>query len=285
MDRILAQMMVWYGTHRRRTNLRRTPENFGLEYRTVTFPSAGDDQVALSGWIVPAKAPKAVVLVCHGVDSGAQAMLPKAAMLQRRGYTSILFDFRGVGRSGGDYVTLGYRERDDVLGALEFAASCPELRGLPIFAIGESMGGAAVIRAAAADERIRAIVSESTYATLNDALCQRLKPLGPLSKHVARHCQRIGAERYQIDIADVSPERDIATMSPRPLLFIHDQLDIMCPRAETDRLFRAAKPPKERWDVPYAPHTFAYFVAPREYEARVVDFLDRASDLKARAAA
>ena len=40
-------------------------------------------------------------------------------------------------------------------------------------------------------------------------------------------------------------------------------------------LYAAAKGPKERWDVPYAPHTYAHMVAPREYERRVVDFLDR----------
>lgn len=276
MDRVLANLMIWYGTHRRGTNLRRTPAKFGLNFEEVTFPSLSAKHTMLSGWLIPAENPKGVVMLCHGIDSAAQSMLPKAALLQRRGYSSLLFDFRGTGRSGGDYVTLGYREGEDVLGAVAFLESLPAVRHLPILAIGESMGGSAVIRAAAASSAIRAIVSESTYATLNDALRQRLKVIGPFAQRVAERCHQIGAAKYDVDIADVSPERDIARMEPRPLLIIHDNLDVLCTRLETDRLFNAARSPKERWDVPYAPHTFAYMVSPGEYERRIVDFFDRA---------
>lgn len=277
MDRLLANAMIWYGTHRRGTNLRRTPANYGLDFQVVTFPSASTKHTPLSGWLIPAEKPKAVVLLCHGIDSAAHSMLPKAAMLRRHGFTCLLFDFRGTGRSGGEYVTLGYREAEDVLGAVSYLEAQPATRDLPILAIGESMGGSAVIRAAATCDRIRAIVSESTYATLGDALRQRLKLVGPLAKRVAEHCHQIGAEKYDVDIADVSPERDIGQIGARPVLIIHDNLDVLCTRSETDRLYAAASQPKERWDVPYAPHTFAYLVAPREYERRVVDFLNRAS--------
>ncbi len=282
MDRVIASLMVWYGTHRRGTNRGRTPATYSLPFTEVIFPSASGPSTQIFGWVVPADRPKGLVLLCHGIDSAAHAMLPKAAMLRRHGYSSLLFDFRGTGRSTGDFVTLGYREAEDVLGAIAYLESAEELRNLPVFAIGESMGGSAVIRAAAESERISALVSESTYATLSDALRQRLKVTGPFAPQIARHCERISAERYDIDIADVSPERDIARISGRPLLIIHDNLDVLCTRAETDRLFCAAHAPKERWDVPYAPHTFAFMVAPREYERRVVDFLDRAVELHTR---
>ena len=279
MDRLLANLVIWYGTHRRGTNRRRTPATFGLDSNEVTFRSASVQETQLCGWLVSAERPKGVVLLCHGIDSAAHAMLPKAALLRRHGFSCLLFDFRATGRSGGDYVTLGYREAEDVLGAVAFLDTVPTLRSLPILAIGESMGGSAVIRAAAASDRICGIVSESTYATLNDALRQRLKLIGPFARRVADHCHQIGADKYDVDIADVSPERDIARIGPRPLLIIHDNLDVLCTRSETDRLYEAANEPKERWDVPYAPHTFAYMVAPREYERRVVDFLNRAVEL------
>jgi pimeloyl-ACP methyl ester carboxylesterase len=276
MDRLLADLVIWYGTHRRGTNSHRTPATVGLEYQNVSFPSAGSNRAQLSGWLVSSAEPKGVVLLCHGIDSAAYSMLPKAELLVRHGFACLLFDFRATGRSGGTYVTLGHHEADDVLGAVEFVESLAPLRHLPILAIGQSMGGAAVIRAAARSDQIRAIVSEATFATLADALNRRLKLLGPFARRVSEHCHRIGAEKYQVDIANVSPERDIVKLGPRPLLLIHDNLDVLCPRAESDRLFAAASAPKERWDVPYAPHTFAQMVAPREYERRVVDFLSRA---------
>jgi len=276
MDRLLANLFVWYGTHRRRTRLHRTPASFGLEFTEVSFQSASVKETMLSGWIVPAEQPKAVLLLCHGIDSAAHAMLAKAALFARNGFTCLLFDFRGTGRSGGEYVTLGHHESEDVLGAVAFIESQPELNSLPIMCLGESMGGSAVIRAAAVCESIRAVVSESTYATLADALYQRLRPLGPFAKRVADRCHTIGIEKYDLCIADVSPVQVIERIAPRPVLLIHDNLDVLLPRVETDRLYAAAGEPKERWDVPYAPHTFAFMVAPRDYERRVVDFLDRA---------
>ena len=167
------------------------------------------------------------------------------------------------------------KEADDVLGALEFIKGRTELKGLPIFAIGESMGGSAVIRAAAQSPHIRGMVSESTYATLHDALWQRIKLLGPIASSVAKRCYIIGASRYGVQIADVSPERDITRFTPRPILLIHDKWDLLCTRKESDRLYDAAGEPKERWDVPYSPHTFAFMIHPKEYERRVINFFDQ----------
>jgi len=276
MVRLLANAMIWYGTHRRGTNMRRTPAKFRLAFREVSFPSANRDSAQICGWLIEARGEaKAVVLLCHGIDSSAQSMLAKAAMLSRNGFACLLFDFRGTGRSGGDIVTLGLREADDVLGAVEYVKGLEELRGLPLIGLGESMGGSAVIRAAAQCDAIRAVISESTYSTLTDALNNRLKLTGPFAKQIAEHCHAISAEKYDVQIPDVSPVRDIAALSPRPLFFIHDNFDVLCPRSQSDRLYEAAKEPKERWDVPYAPFIFAHLVAPREYERRIVDFLSR----------
>jgi uncharacterized protein len=276
MDRLLANLFVWYGTHRRRTNLRRTPAALGLPFEEVSFPSQSADQARIAGWLIPAPKPKAVVVLCHGIDSAACAMLPKAAMLHRNGYACLLFDFRATGRSCGDYVTLGDLEAGDVLGAVAYLDAVPQTSPLPLFAIGDSMGGSAVIRAASLCDRIGAVVSESTYSTLADALERRLKLLGPFAGRVAGHCHPIGASKYGVTIADVSPVRDIAALAPRPVLIIHDNLDVLSPRSDADSLYAAAGEPKERWNVPYAPHTYAYMIAPREYERRVVGFLDRA---------
>src|SRR5690348_8824416 len=193
MKNSLARLVTWYGTRRRTTLPRRTPADFGIEFKNVSFPSAHEDNVRLSGWLIPAHHPKAVIILCHGIDSTAASMLPKAAMLQRRGFTTLLFDFRANGRSEGACGTLGYREMDDVLGAVEFIQRRVTLRDLPIIGLGESMGGAAIIRAAARSEKICAVISEATFATLDDALRQRLKLLGPLAKSVASECYRLGS--------------------------------------------------------------------------------------------
>lgn len=273
----LAQFITWYGTRRRRTISRRTPADFGLNYYNTAFPSANEDVVNLSGWLVPAQDPKAVVILCHGHGGSRRGMLQKAVMLNRNHFTTLLFDFRACGSSEGNCRTLGLRETDDVLGAVTFLKHIPETRTLPMLVLGQSVGGAAAIRAAARSEHIRAVVTEATYAQLEAVLHRRVRLcVGPFASPVARTCYSLGTQKLGMDIREIAPERDIAQISPRPVMLIQDNLDIVCPRSESNRLFAAAREPKERWIVPRAPHTGAFRVAPREYERRVTSFLDRA---------
>lgn len=277
MKKTMADLLIWYGMHKRPSNPRRSPAHYGLKYSDVRFTSMSDN-VELAGWLTPAENARAVVILCHGIDGSALGMLSKAIMLHRHGFTTLCFDFRANGRSGGEFGTIGYREKDDVLGAVEFLSSNVLTQNLPIFAIGESMGGAAVIRAAAESDKIKAIVSEATFATLKQAILNRTKICGPFSTRVATNCERISRERYGLIIDAVDPEKDVATISPRPILFIQNAFDMLCTRRESERLFKAAGEPKERWIVPYSPHTFAYTVAPAEYERRVSQFLIKAAE-------
>ncbi len=201
-------------------------------------------------------------------------MLGKALMLRRHHWTTLLFDFRARGLSQGDHCTLGLRETEDVLGAVRYVAGRPDTESLPVFALGESMGGAAVLMAAARSPAIRGVVAEAAFASLDQAVNQHLKWfVGPFAPAVTASCRRIGKERLQLDTSAVVPENSIAAISPRPILIIQDGIDAVCPARETDRLFEAAGEPKDRWLVPVAWHCAAFAVARREYERRVSGFL------------
>jgi fermentation-respiration switch protein FrsA (DUF1100 family) len=274
-----AKLFAWYGTRPRPSTHRQVPSHLGLSYKNVSFLSAHSDRVRLSGWLIPARNPIGVVILCHGHGSTRSKMLRKAVMLNRYHFTTLLFDFRANGGSDGEYGTLGYRETEDVLGAVAYLDSRLDTCSLPVMALGESMGGAAVICAAARCERICAVVSEATFATLDDALMRRVKLcFGPFAPSVAESCSRIGEQDFGLKLSDVSPERDIAAISPRPILLIQDSLDVLCTRQESERLFNAAREPKERWIVPAAPHTYAFTVAPGEYAHRVSKFLTSAAE-------
>lgn len=277
MNISLAQLITWYGTRRRSTKLRRSPADYGLDYQNVIFHSVCEEGVKLAGWLVPAPKPVGVVILCHGHGGSRRGTLKKAVMLNRYHFTTLLFDFRASGCSEGSHRTLGLRETDDVLGAVNYIRQHPMLDHLPIMAIGHSMGGAAVIRAAARCEHIRAVVAEATFAQLEAVVHRRVRLcVGPFAGRIARNCNRLGALKLGTDLRNIAPEDDIARISPRPVLIIQDSLDIVCPRSETNRLFAAALHPKERWIVPRAMHTCAFRVAPREYERRISAFLLRA---------
>ena len=87
-------------------------------------------------------------------------MLDHAVVLARHGYGVLLYDARGMGRSGGRAMDFGWYGDRDVAAAVSFLASRPEVDPTKIGAVGLSMGGEEAVGAAALDQRIRAVVGE-----------------------------------------------------------------------------------------------------------------------------
>ena len=84
------------------------------EIEPVEFHSA--DGTRLAGWLAAGERDEAVVLL-HGYRCDRREVLPHADMLSDAGFTVLLFDFRNRGKSGGEFVSLGYHEREDILAA------------------------------------------------------------------------------------------------------------------------------------------------------------------------
>ena len=270
---MMARVCTWAGTRRRASTPRRTPQYYGFSYEDVHFLSGHSDQIRLSGWIIPAPDPQGIVVLCHGHTSTRARMLEKAVMLNAHHFTTLLFDFRARGLSEGDLCTLGAREADDVLGAVAFLKQRTDLRDLPIGALGESMGGAAVIQAAARTQDLRCLITEASYASLDRVVQQRLGlALGPFSEPVLQECRQISTNQLGLDISSVSPESQIPKVSPRPVFLITDGLDLTCSRHESDRLYAAAGAPKERWIAPTALHCLAFQAHREAYTDRVRSF-------------
>jgi pimeloyl-ACP methyl ester carboxylesterase len=246
-----------------------------VAYEDVSFPSAHADGVALSGWLLPCPDARGVVLLCHGIHSTRQRMLTAACMLRRHGFATLLFDFRGRGQSGGAFCTFGTREVDDIRGAVDYIKSRPELRDLPLGALGESLGAASLVLAMERDPRISAAVLEACFLSFERAVYHRVRwALRTGATRGVAAVARVCRDELGIDIAPVSPIDAIASLSPRPLLLIHDLFDWSCPRGDFDQLLARAGPPKERW-IAVAPHVCAARWSPKTYESRVASFFER----------
>ena len=79
--------------------------------------------------------------------------------------------------------------------------------------------------------------------------------------------------RTRTRLAD--PIRKVARIAPRGLLVIVPQEDRLIDARQGERLFEAAREPKELYMVPGAGHAEAYAIAPEAYRSRVLDFLER----------
>ncbi len=277
---LLPLGLAWAFTHPPRRLHRRTPRALGIPYFRVRLGTA--DGLRLSAWYAPAprardrRAPRGVVIVCHGYYGNRSCMLPHLRLLHRAGYAALLFDFRAHGWSGGRMATFGCKETLDLKAALDWVAARPRLRHVPVAVLGESMGAAVALLVASEDARVRAVVADSAFARLDAAVAGRLRLLGRVGAWVTPPTQRVGERLLGVRCADIAPEEAIARIAPRPVFLIHGACDTFIGPENAHRLLQAGGGNVTLWEAPGAAHCQCIAVAGQEYGRRVREFLESA---------
>lgn len=270
--------LAWYAAaqliQRRAPDAPADPADLGLDYEAVTFPSR--DGLRLGGWFVSGVAPvRGTVVFCHGHAGSLDPDLQYVPAFHRHGYNVLQFDFRAHGRSEGQRVSMGYYERLDLLGAVDFLLG----RGIDrVGVLGFSLGGAVAITTAAKCPAIAAVVSDGGFARIRPTLQIGIQARGVpawLARQLAPVVMRLAGWRLGCDPSAADPLRWIGQISPRPLLLIHGGQDLYVPRPEIEALYAAAGNPKDLWIVPEAEHRQVDRVRPVEYMSRVLGFFDR----------
>jgi uncharacterized protein len=260
----------------------RTPSSLGLRYQNVTFPSR-QDHLLLRGWFIPGILPNGsmtverTVIMVHGMHTNraTNLMLDLSGALSRNGIAVLAFDMRGHGESTPAPLGWGYFEQRDVLGAVDFLRSgslpYPEL-GHPRFigGWGISLGGVALLFAAAQEPAIKALVIDSAYATSETLVKGAFGPAFlfiPATRVIAQML-------YGLDYYTVRPVDVVAKIAPRPLLFINGANDtIVSPANMTELALAASTAPGahvQSWLVPHAGHIEAYPRMKNIYVQRLV---------------
>jgi fermentation-respiration switch protein FrsA (DUF1100 family) len=199
------------------------------------------------------------------------------ALVVRKGIAILAFDSRGNGESAPAPVGGGYFEQRDIQGAVDFLRTgpvpYPELgRPEAIGGWGISVGGDALIFAAAQEPAIKAIVVDSAYATLAEFM---VPAFGKYSIFIPG-TRYAALMLYGLDYANVRPVEVIAKIAPRPIFLIQGASDINVLPSNMVELAVAAKSAPDAhvqtWLVPKAYHTEAYNLVRNTYVDRMVNF-------------
>jgi hypothetical protein len=243
------------------------------------FSVRAADGIELRGWKVRARTPIANwVLLFHGVSDNRTGVLGHAELLLRHGYNVVMMDARAHGESGGTISTYGWKERYDTVAIAEALYSSEKVNH--VGALGVSMGAAIALQSGALEPRIEGVVAEDPFANLREVSYDYaglgLTPLlgrtlfRPATILAMRGIAKVGGFRPD----DVSPEKAVAARS-FPVLLICGTRDQRIPCRHAERIYVAARGPKELWVVAGAEHTAALGHAPAEYEDRVVAFFTK----------
>ena len=226
---------------------------------------------AVAGWFAPGQPGRGAVLLLHGVRGSRHSMTARSLFLHRLGIATLAIDLPGHGESPAPRITFGANESHGTAAALAWLARrCP---GERVGAIGVSLGAASLVLARP-DPAPAAVVLESMYPTIEEAVADRLAihvgaPAAMLAPALLWQMPwRLGVTTAQLHPIDALP----ALRSP--LLIAAGDVDRHTTLAETERLYAAARAPgKSLWIVPGAAHVDLHAFAKAEYERRVGGFL------------
>jgi alpha-beta hydrolase superfamily lysophospholipase len=243
------------------------------------------DGVTLSAWFFrPREANGDAVILMHGVGDTRRGVLPQAALFLKHGYSVLAPDSRGHGASGGDVITFGVRESDDVKRWTDWVV----LREHPkkLFGLGESMGAAILLKSLDAGARFDAVVAECSFSTFHQIAYDRLASVLGLNSRVGHLLLSALIEpaflyarlRYGVDLRSASP-LDAVRATNTPILLIHGTRDENIAPRHSRILHNANRSVTELWEVPGAFHTAAMSADPISYERRVTAWFSARSSV------
>ena len=270
----------------------RTAAEAGLtRYEDVTF-SPPDQNITLRAWWLPADEPRGAIVIVHGGGGNKTETWTKIPELSRdlqaRHFDVLTLDMRNHGESDSSLdgiPTFGPAEANDVIGAVNYIAG--RAPGLPVGALGFSMGGNVVIYAAARDKRIRGVVTTETFTDVASVLPNAAAASSGLPQWMLQPILWFAENLHGVPISKARGIEVVGSLEPGELFVIHNEADPIVPVGQAWFL-AAAAPDALQWitaapdpsnhsvDVapPWGTHTKSYMLYPQEYVDRVVAFFD-----------
>jgi uncharacterized protein len=241
-----------------------------LRAETVAFPSASGSTIR--GWLSRGTPNRGAILLLPGVRANRLSMTERARMLFSAGYSTLSIDFQATGESPGNAITFGWRERLDVIAAVETLKRA--LPGERIGVVGTSLGGAATVLAAR-DIDVHGAVLEAVYPSIDIAVENRLRlRLGALGAAMSPLLLAQLQPRLGVSPADLRPVDHIGQLRC-PVLIIGGGADQHTTVSDTWQLYEAAHAPKELWVLPQAGHVDFLRAGGGEYRRRVLAWFER----------
>ena len=267
----------------KRFTMTENPGDYGLVHEAVEF-SPPDRPIELRAWWLPASGARAALVFVHGGGDDNRNLpygggLALARDLVARRYALLMIDLRNYGESDGvpEGITFGDLEANDVLGAASFIARrAPDL---PVAAIGFSMGGATVLRAAARGAPLRAVVADSAFADARDVAAAFTVAATGMPRLLVAPFLWSAQYVHGVPLRRGATLEALRGAAMPPVLLIHDRNDPIVPE-EHARQLALAIDGAIVWETdshvpgPFGTHIHSYLQQPAEYVERVTGFLE-----------
>ncbi|OAY55874.1 uncharacterized protein LOC110611849 isoform X3 [Manihot esculenta] len=191
--------------------------------------------------VSPKEMPLPCVIYCHG-NSGCRADASEAAIiLLPSNITVFTLDFSGSGISGGEHVTLGWNEKDDLKAVVDYLRQDGNVSLIGLW--GRSMGAVTSLMYGAEDPSIAGMVLDSPFSDLVDLMMELVdtyKFRFPkfTVKFAIQYMRRAIQKKAKFDIMDLNTIK-VAKSCFVPALFGHAVDDDFIQPHHSDRICEA----------------------------------------------
>ncbi|KAL6197779.1 hypothetical protein ACLB2K_027573 [Fragaria x ananassa] len=181
------------------------------------------------------------VVYCHG-NSGCRADANEAAViLLPSNITVFTLDFSGSGLSDGDYVSLGWHERDDLKIVVSYLRSNKQISRIGLW--GRSMGAVTCLLYGAEDPSIAGMVLDSAFSNLYVLMMElvdvyKIRLPKFTVKMAVQYMRRVIEKKAKFDIMDLNCLQ-VAPKTFIPALFGHAKDDKFIQTSHSDLIYKS----------------------------------------------
>lgn len=244
-----------------------TPDRLNLAYENIHLNTS--DGETLHGWWLPAQGePKGTVYFLHGNAQNISSHLLNVAWLPAEGYNLFTIDYRGYGKSTGAPDIEGALHDSEI--GLRWLGSNPDAQSMPIFLLGQSLGGALGLTLASEwvqrDEtpELQGVILDGTFSGFRGIAREKLGGWWLTWPFQIPLSWTIPDEYEGVDL--------IGNISPVPVMVIHSVRDGIIPFHHGQDLYKAAAEPKQF--LPTDTGHAGTFVIPA-YKNAVLEFFEQ----------
>lgn len=181
-----------------------------------------------------------VVIYLHGNSSSLIEGIRLSSCLLEANINVFTFDFPGCGHSEGEYISLGYHEKNDLKEIVDFLSTLPDVGNIGLW--GRSMGAATGLIYGYKDNKIKAMCLDSPFSDIRvlakDLSYKYMSIPGFLVDTTLFFLKRTLMEKNNFDLFDLKPIEH-ASETTIPVLLIHAKNDNLIPLEHTIKIYEA----------------------------------------------
>lgn len=235
------------------------------------------DNLKLHGYLVlnPIKKSDTWVILAHGYMGRSYEMVKYAKKFIEMGYNTLLVDLRAHGKSEGQYIGMGWKDRLDIIKWVE--RLCLDNPDYKIILYGVSMGAATMMMATGEKlpKNVKMCIEDCGYSSVQTQFKMMLKTLKPcIADYLMTAASIVARHRAGYSFKEASSIKQIRKANI-PILFIHGDKDKFVPFEMLDELYEVANFPKEKLVIKNAGHVESSKINPELYWRTIKDFIKK----------